>query len=151
MNLLKACILTLLLTTLISCNKGPEKINYSNELCDHCKMTISDPRFAAEIVTQKGKVYKYDAIECMFEGQELIGITDEEVYGYYVNDFTNPGEFIEGKTAVYIQSESIPSPMGMYLSAYATKEEAGKVLDDNPGSMLTFAEARERVSNNLKP
>jgi copper chaperone NosL len=151
MKIIQPCILTLFLTTLLSCSKGPEKINYSNELCDHCKMTISDPRFAAEIVTQKGKVYKFDAIECMFEGQGLLGLGDEQVYGFYVNDFTNPGEFIDARSTVFIQSENIPSPMGMFLSAYTSKEKAGKILGNNSGSMLTFAEARERTLSNIKP
>ena len=28
-------------------------------------MTIVDPRYGAELVTTKGKVYKYDAVECL--------------------------------------------------------------------------------------
>ena len=48
-----------------SCTIEPQPITYGLEACSSCKMTIVDPRFASEIVTRKGKVFKYDAIECM--------------------------------------------------------------------------------------
>ena len=48
-----------------SCSVESEEINYGEESCHFCKMTIIDNQHASEVVTVKGKVFKYDAIECM--------------------------------------------------------------------------------------
>ena len=44
------------LMSFTSCSAGPEPIRYGQDNCHHCKMTLTDKRFGAEIVTQKGKV-----------------------------------------------------------------------------------------------
>jgi copper chaperone NosL len=49
-----------------SCSSsGPEKINLNKDDCHNCKMSISDKRFACEIVTEKGRAYKFDDITCL--------------------------------------------------------------------------------------
>ena len=50
---------------LFSCSKDSEPINYGTDQCDHCRMTIMDKKFGAEILTKKGKAVKFDALECM--------------------------------------------------------------------------------------
>jgi copper chaperone NosL len=50
---------------LIGCNPKAEKINLGKDQCAECKMTIVDPKFGAEIVTKKGKVYKFDDTHCI--------------------------------------------------------------------------------------
>ena len=44
------------------CSLEPKPIEYGEDQCDACKMRISDSRFGAELVTTKGKIYKYDAM-----------------------------------------------------------------------------------------
>src|SRR5215203_1996100 len=41
----------------VSCNASPEAIRIGKDNCTFCKMTISDARYGAEIVTAKGKIY----------------------------------------------------------------------------------------------
>jgi copper chaperone NosL len=57
-----ASIATLLMT---GCNPKAEKIIAGTDSCAECKMTIMDPKFGAEIVTKKGKVYKFDDAHCV--------------------------------------------------------------------------------------
>ena len=52
--------LFLLLTS--SCNVGPQPISYGSDGCHFCSMTIVDRQHAAEIVTDKGKGFKFDRI-----------------------------------------------------------------------------------------
>jgi len=49
----------------ISCSTKPQPIQYGKDVCDHCKMTIVDQKFGGEIVTKKGKAYKFDDLICM--------------------------------------------------------------------------------------
>ena len=40
-----------------SCSpKGPEKINFGKDQCELCKMGIEDPKFATELITEKGRI-----------------------------------------------------------------------------------------------
>ena len=44
------------LSAFLSCATGPEPIRFGKDNCHSCKMTLTDKRFGAEIVTKKGKV-----------------------------------------------------------------------------------------------
>ncbi|MDX1911017.1 MAG: hypothetical protein SFV22_06010, partial [Saprospiraceae bacterium] len=50
---------------MVACSTGPEPIRYGQDNCHACKMTLTDRRFGAEIVTKKGKVYKFDDLNCL--------------------------------------------------------------------------------------
>jgi hypothetical protein len=49
------------------CDSGPQPINFGKDSCAECNMTIVDKRFGAEFVTGKGKVFKFDDVNCMVE------------------------------------------------------------------------------------
>ena len=65
----KAALYTLnllfLSLSLISCSVEPKPVPYGEANCTHCNMTISDNRYGAELVTDKGKVFYFDAVECL--------------------------------------------------------------------------------------
>ena len=53
----KAIIIPVVLVGFLTgCSTEPLPIRYGQDNCDFCKMTISDHRFGAEIVTKKGKI-----------------------------------------------------------------------------------------------
>ncbi|MEQ8359650.1 MAG: nitrous oxide reductase accessory protein NosL [Cytophagales bacterium] len=108
-----------------SCSKGPEPINYGEDACDFCRMSIVDQQHAAQLVTEKGKNYKYDAIECMMNDYKDWTKVRPELF--LVNDYLNPGKLIDAKKAQFLISVSIPSPMGEFLSAFGSKEELEEV------------------------
>ena len=56
------------LLTLLSCtHQKLEPIKLNIDKCNNCGMTISDIKFAAELVTNKGRSYKFDDIACMMK------------------------------------------------------------------------------------
>lgn len=69
----------LLLFVLTSCSNKIQDINYGSDSCDFCSMGIVDQGHASQLVTTKGKNFKFDAIECMthfilkFSGKSCIG------------------------------------------------------------------------------
>ncbi len=107
-----------------ACSTDPEEINFGVDQCSLCRMNISEHRFGAEIVTKKGKIFKYDAAECMFNALSLGNVNYNDAAGFYVVDASNPKKLIDGVTASYLISEKLPSPMGANLSAYGKKEDA---------------------------
>ncbi|HEY3387683.1 MAG TPA: hypothetical protein VGK46_14315, partial [Saprospiraceae bacterium] len=50
---------------IIACSQDPEPLRYGKDTCYTCKMTLMDKKFGAELVTAKGKVYKFDDVNCM--------------------------------------------------------------------------------------
>lgn len=138
MQILKHLVLVTLLLVLFSCNVAPQPIDYGNDGCHFCKMTIVDKVHAAEIVTKKGKVYKFDATECMVNFLEDFNAS--EVKLYLSNNYLEPEILIDATQATFLISENIPSPMGAFLSAFKTKEDAKNVQSKKGGTLYTWKE-----------
>ncbi len=114
----------LLLLLMTSCSSGPVAIPYGEAHCDHCQMTVVDQRFGSELVTKKGKVYMFDAIECMLPYMHENQDVDWE--HVLVTDMDNPGTLIDASNAVYLRSDRIQSPMGYSLGAYSPKSDRSR-------------------------
>lgn len=125
-----------------SCQVKPQEIDYGKDGCHYCKMTIVDNQHAAELVTKKGKAFKYDAIECMVN--DLKQKENNSVELFYVNDYGNPGKFVPAKEATYLISKKIPSPMGAFLSAFSSQEEAQKTQKEMTGELFSWEELLKR-------
>lgn len=128
---------------LASCSPKPEPIDYGNDVCDFCKMNITDNKYAAELVTSKGKVYKFDSIECLFQFKDLEFKSDDEIHSELVNDFSNPGELIDLKKAFFLKSEVFRSPMGMNVLSVSSEEKLNEIKSQHGGEVLTYSEVRK--------
>ncbi|MCX7550136.1 nitrous oxide reductase accessory protein NosL [Xanthomarina sp. F2636L] len=134
---MKHLILILLLgVTITSCTVKPEPINYGQDACHFCKMTIVDKVHAAEVVTHKGKVYKFDAAECMVNFMD--DFDTAEIKLYLTNHFNDPETLIDATKATFLISKNVPSPMGAFLTAFKTKQEAEVVLEEQGGEIYTW-------------
>lgn len=120
---------------LISCSVSPKKIEYGKDVCSFCDMTIVEKTHAAEFVTSKGRVYKFDAIECLLN--DLNDKNIDDMAFILVTDYLNPTELINAKEATYLISKEIKSPMGAYLSAFKDK----KAITQN-GTQYNWKEIR---------
>lgn len=121
----------------ISCNVQPEPIAYGHDACHFCKMTIIDQTHAAQLVTKKGKQFKYDAIECMVNNIQE-NYAPEQLSTILVANYSNAGEMIDAKTAHYIISSEISSPMGANLSAIPTQTKAEELQKAYKGTLYTW-------------
>ncbi|TBW28115.1 nitrous oxide reductase accessory protein NosL [Gramella sp. KN1008] len=144
---MKSFIYTLIISlALISCEIGPKPIHYGQDGCEYCKMTIVDKQHASELVTNKGKVYKFDAIECMINFRKE---HDDIQYALYlVNDFNNPGELIDATMATFLISENISSPMGANLSAFYAEAAANEVQSSHGGEVYDWHEIQPFIGKN---
>jgi len=141
---LNIALIALTLVITWSCSVEPQPINYGSDACEFCKMTIVENRWAAEIVTDKGKAYKYDAIECMMNYMNRNDINSGEMALLLVDDYSNPGVLIDARKATYIKSEAIPSPMGAFLSAFSSAGDAKITVDEKGGDVFDFNELKSR-------
>lgn len=126
---------------LTSCNTGPKPIDYGSDGCHYCKMTIVDKIHGAEIVTKKGKVFKFDATECMLNyAQDNL---DTEIGSFYTNHYESPTDLIAASEATFLISEALPSPMNGNITAFKTKNTAEKVQAEIGGTLYTWKELKQ--------
>ena len=90
---------------LTSCTIEAEKINFGEDACHFCKMTIVDKQHAAQYVTSKGKQFKFDAIECMLN--EFSEKSTKNTSIILVSDYAAPGTMTDAKNATYLISEKV--------------------------------------------
>ncbi|WP_223034935.1 nitrous oxide reductase accessory protein NosL [Hanstruepera marina] len=138
MQTLKQYLVLLFIVFLVSCNVSPKPIDYGNDGCHFCKMTIVDKLHAAEIVTKKGKIYKFDATECMINFRDEFDTS--EIKLYLSNNYSEPEELIDATQATFLISKNVPSPMGAFLSAFKSRGEAQKVQSEKEGTLYTWQE-----------
>lgn len=134
-------IVTLLLCFLLAaCSHGPEPISYGKDACMHCKMTIMDKHFAAELITRKGKVLKFDATECMvgFLKENPVIVNDVKS-NFLVNDYTGPGQFYDARKCYFLRDGSISSPMGGNLAAFLSRSAAESVKKDSSAKIYDWS------------
>lgn len=121
-----------------SCNISPQPINYGSDGCHFCSMTIVDRQHASELVTRKGKVFKFDAAECMLNHMKEIDTTTVALF--LVNDYEQPGELVDATKATYLISKGISSPMGEFLTAFDSRVKAEKAQLEHHGDLYTWVE-----------
>ncbi len=100
---------------------GPQAIRYGEDSCGRCGMIISDKRFAAELIDQKGEAVKFDDVGCMADyvkGGENEGT---KPLAMYVTDF-GTGEWIDAGKAFYLLNPELKSPMGYNIAAFGSAE-----------------------------
>ncbi len=126
MNLQRLRVAVLPLMTLIAaCQQpAPGPIHYGSDACDHCRMTIVDPAFAAQVVTRTGKTYRFDDPGCLVAFVTSSRVPDKDLHSIWVNDHDNPGSIVNVRDAVLVASDRIKAPMNGRLAAFATRASA---------------------------
>ena len=139
-------IILVSLILLFACSKDITPLEYGKDQCDHCRMTLTDKKYGAEIITKKGKAVKFDAAECMLNYLKEKKIDENEVEKYLVINLSEPGVLTDAVNATYLISPKLRSPMGEDISSFAEKNTADKYLNEFGGEVYSWDELR----NNFK-
>ncbi len=106
----------------ISCSPAkPEPIKLNSDHCDNCKMTISDLRFAGELITDKNRIYKFDDAACLIQYTKNHKISYNHIL---ISDYNSPNSLHETAALYFVLSQSFKSPMGGNMAAFKNKNEA---------------------------
>lgn len=125
---------------LAACGGGeprPVPIVYDEDACSHCRMAISQPAFAAELVTPGGHVELFDDLGCLAawlrEHPPAAGA------GLFVADYESHGWLAAGD-AVFLRSPELPTPMSSGLAAFGDRAAAAELAAQLHGRLLTWEE-----------
>ncbi|AEI46570.1 nitrous oxide reductase accessory protein NosL [Runella slithyformis] len=128
-----------------ACTQSPEPIRYGKDACEFCKMTIMDKKYAAEIVTDKGRAFKFDDLSCMVKYMKANKLNESALAFVVVNDYGKPGEWIDAKTATFLSSKDLRSPMRGDVAAFSAKSSAtAHMTQFSEAEMLTWEEVFDR-------
>jgi copper chaperone NosL len=135
-----ACILFL-----SSCAAQPEPFKYGTDICHICKMGIIDPKFGSEIVTGKGKVYKFDDVICMNRFIKSGTLEEKNIKQTVVINFEKQNDFLDIHIAYFVLAAGIRSPMGSNAAAFVTKEAATIFNQNKKGLVLSWQELSAKL------
>ncbi|MBK6875759.1 MAG: nitrous oxide reductase accessory protein NosL [Ignavibacteria bacterium] len=140
-------ILLLSFIITIGCQKEILPIDYGKDQCSHCKMTIVDKKYGAEIVTAKGKAYKFDATECLIGYLTQNNLAESDLDKVLVTDLSQPEKLIDATTAVFLISPKLRSPMGENISSFSDKKTAEKFREDFGGDIYDWQSLKQFLIN----
>ncbi len=128
---------------ILGCSRSPQPIIYGQDGCVNCLMIITDPRYGAELITGKGKVYKFDSIECLADYSKKID--GKNISSMWVTDFTDRENFVSVQKAFFIKSNELRSPMGLNLTAFSNEKDLMKSIKKYSGRSLTWEQLTNYV------
>jgi copper chaperone NosL len=121
-----------------SCNTGPQPIKIGTDACSFCKMTISDNRFGGEIITKKGKVYKFDDLHCLVTFKKSGALNGEEINHIYLVRFDGTHNFIDASKALLFKSGELRTPMGSNIAAFENEQSLSSTAKNFKGTVVSW-------------
>lgn len=140
-----AFIPLLLLVSITACNTEPEPIQSGKDNCTFCKMGITDLRYSTEIITDKGKIFKFDDAGCMIRWISSSGMNQSQIKKILVSHYDNPKEWIDAKKAIFIQSASIHSPMNFNFAALTPDQKPQDIFAMQEIIKLNWNEIQAKI------
>ena len=130
--------LALLLTLLLAAcgGTGPRPVVLGEDSCDFCRMEVSDARFAAEAVTQTGRVHVFDSVDCL--AGYARGAEPGSVATLWVTDAEHPGTFVAVEHAGFLTGSTLRGPMGAAV-AFASPAAARAAQSRLGGAVADWA------------
>lgn len=129
----------------LQCSTGPEPIQYGVDNCDFCKMTLMDKRYGAELITEKGRVYKFDDLNCLILFEDEDALAGNTVAGRYVTDYQHQGVLLPADQAAFLQSEGLKTPMASGMAAFKSLNDLDKVKTEIGGNVLDWAGVQKAI------
>ncbi len=121
-------------TTFTACTPAPEPIRYGEDNCFFCKMTLTDKRYGAELVTQKGKVYKFDDLNCLVNFLKTGEVTPENTAFTLATDFKT-GQLIDVQQGFFLSNEALKSPMRADIACFTDQEHRNALKSELGGGV----------------
>ncbi|MBI2487475.1 MAG: nitrous oxide reductase accessory protein NosL [Deltaproteobacteria bacterium] len=112
--------------------KSPVEIDKGVDMCESCRMTISDFHSAAEII-ESSKVHKFDDIGCMLAYAQTSNLNFGNA-NFWVMDYDSLS-WVNADVAYYVLSPSIRTPMGYGIIAFKDSIKANEFADKIGGKI----------------
>lgn len=133
----------IILVSFFSCNAAPQPLQMGKDNCYTCKMTIVDIRNGGELVTTKGKVYKFDDLSCMLQLYQSHFISKEKIGHCLVVDAAS-NNLIAAANAWYVHAASIKTPMNGQTLAFSDETKAQQYATAVNGTLYKWQQLQNQ-------
>lgn len=133
-------VVALLLVTLSACQTRPRPLVAGTDACDYCRMSVSDVRFGGELQLRSGRIYTFDAIECL--ASFYLANERNDVRGVWVADYAT-STLVPVDSAVFLRASGIQSPMGRSLVAFEQEASNNTLVAQYGGRAMRWPEVVE--------
>jgi copper chaperone NosL len=134
-----------LFSMLLSCSTKPQPFETGKDNCHFCKMAITDTRYGSEIITKKGKVFKFDDILCLINFLKNDGEQETNISKKISVLFEKPNQFLDVNKTFFVISPELRSPMGSNTAGFENKTNAENFLKGKQGEVVNWKELYERA------
>jgi copper chaperone NosL len=103
-----------------ACSRGPAPpvaLDTRNDLCNWCRMPVSDSRFAAQLVSPSEEPRVFDDVGCLATFLKSGGAPAKGQIAYVADHRTKAWVF--ASAAVYTKKPGLATPMGFGIVAHA--------------------------------
>jgi copper chaperone NosL len=126
------------------CTSEPVPIRYGTDACAFCKMTLVDARYGAEVITSKGKVLVFDDINCLMNAAVQHMVDTVNARHILVADMAAPNTLTDARTAHYLHSDALRTPMASGIAAFAQADACSAEQATTGGEVLNWPKIKER-------
>lgn len=104
----------------------PAELDTANDTCAGCRMAVSDPQFASQLVAPGEEPKFYDDIGCLATWTNKKAPLPKGAMAYVADHRTK--EWVAASGALFVKCEAVATPMGSHILAFASKDS----LDADP-------------------
>lgn len=126
-----------ILTATFACNPStePQALEAGKDECEKCRMKIMDTRYGGEVISPRGKIAKFDSIDCLLGYLKDHGAQGSAVY---VADYLRNGVLVRAEAASYVENQNHSAPMASRFISYEDKKDGLQPYPESPGPVLQW-------------
>lgn len=140
-----AAVAAFFILSLSSCKAQPEPIAYGKDNCAECKMTIMDPKFGGEIITKKGRIFKFDDAHCLVNYIKNGKVKEADIAKTLFINYEQGNEFLDVKSLFFVVSPQLKSPMNSNAASFSTRALADKKANETNGIVMTWDQLQQNL------
>lgn len=136
---MKLRLIELMLCALLLCACGTPPLTpvdlAPEDMCAHCKMAISERRFAAELVGADGEAFKFDELGCLLnyvKAHQPTSVT------WFVMDY-DTREWLRAEQSHFVKAVQYHTPMNGGIVAFKTQAQAEAAVAQMGGQATDFS------------
>ena len=120
----------------LSCSTQPQPFIAGKDNCHFCKMGITDTRFGGELITKKGKIFKFDDLSCLAGFLKAGGEEKSNISKTLTVLFDKPNSFMDLEKAILLRDPVLRSPMGSSTAGFSNQAAADQYLKGKTGAEI---------------
>jgi len=114
--------------------RRPPVIRYGRDVCDECRMIISEERFSAASFNSEGEAVRFDGIGCLIRYHVRHPLHAEKTW---VHDYQSE-KWVQADSAFFVSTQTVATPMGSGIVAFASQSEAARFMSDHGGTSVEW-------------